>query len=319
MDVLVAGQRVELLDPRLHVVAGDPLAGGDRVEVDLVDDVLVGGSTTPSGTSMPRSRCASSTAIHSRRSSTILCSGDQIAARSAPGVPGGEHVRDGHSRASWSMPRGRITIGRDVGAVLGALEFYARDTGVRRRASGREIGAGADDGEHPATGGDQVVRPCRGGAGVDDVHAVERLGRVDTGDRRRPSRPTRGSRRWPAPPPTADAVAPAAAAARRRACRWRRRAAAAPAATSSRASSGWVSGSPKRALNSTTRTPLRGQRQPGVEQAGERRAAAGHLVDGRLQHRRAAPRRPGRPAPRAAACRRPCRRCWVPRRRRRSA
>ena len=42
MDVLVAGERAELLDPRLHVVPGDPLAGGDRVEVDLVDDRLVG-------------------------------------------------------------------------------------------------------------------------------------------------------------------------------------------------------------------------------------------------------------------------------------
>ena len=42
MDVLVPGQRRELLDPRLHVVAGDPLTGGDRLEVDLVDDVAVG-------------------------------------------------------------------------------------------------------------------------------------------------------------------------------------------------------------------------------------------------------------------------------------
>ena len=42
VDVLVPGQRRELLDPRLDVVAGDPLAGRDRVEVDLVDDVAVG-------------------------------------------------------------------------------------------------------------------------------------------------------------------------------------------------------------------------------------------------------------------------------------
>ena len=33
-----------------------------------------------------------------------------------------------------------------------------------------------------------------------------------------------------------------------------------------------------------TRTPARRQRQPGVQQAGERRAAPGHLVDRRLQH-----------------------------------
>ena len=41
VDVLVAGEGAELLDPRLHVVPGDPLAGGDAVEVDLVDDRLV--------------------------------------------------------------------------------------------------------------------------------------------------------------------------------------------------------------------------------------------------------------------------------------
>jgi len=37
-------------------------------------------STTPSGTSIPRSRWALSTAIHSWRSSTILCSGDHTVA-----------------------------------------------------------------------------------------------------------------------------------------------------------------------------------------------------------------------------------------------
>ena len=42
VDVLVPGQRRELLDPGLHVVAGDALPRGDRVEVDLVDHVAVG-------------------------------------------------------------------------------------------------------------------------------------------------------------------------------------------------------------------------------------------------------------------------------------
>ena len=37
VDVLVAGQRVELLDPRLDVVASDPFAGVDGGQVDLVD------------------------------------------------------------------------------------------------------------------------------------------------------------------------------------------------------------------------------------------------------------------------------------------
>ena len=42
VDVLVPGQRVELLDPRLDVVPGDPLAGGDARQVDVVEDPLVG-------------------------------------------------------------------------------------------------------------------------------------------------------------------------------------------------------------------------------------------------------------------------------------
>ncbi|SKZ00452.1 Uncharacterised protein [Mycobacteroides abscessus subsp. abscessus] len=43
VDLLVAGERVELFDARLHVVAGDALTLGDRREVDLVDDCLVVG------------------------------------------------------------------------------------------------------------------------------------------------------------------------------------------------------------------------------------------------------------------------------------
>ena len=41
VHVLVPGQRAELLDARLDVVAGDPLAGRDGGEVDLLDDALV--------------------------------------------------------------------------------------------------------------------------------------------------------------------------------------------------------------------------------------------------------------------------------------
>ncbi len=37
VDVLVARERVELLDAGLHIVAGDAFALGDGVEVDLVD------------------------------------------------------------------------------------------------------------------------------------------------------------------------------------------------------------------------------------------------------------------------------------------
>lgn len=41
VDLLVAGEGVELLDPRLDVVAGDFFALGDRGQVDLVDDTFV--------------------------------------------------------------------------------------------------------------------------------------------------------------------------------------------------------------------------------------------------------------------------------------
>ena len=44
---------------------------------------------------------------------------------------------------------------------------------------------------------------------------------------------------------------------------------------SSSSSSGWVSGSPNRALNSTTRTPRLGEREPGVQQPDERACPAG--------------------------------------------
>ncbi len=43
VHVLVPGEVVELLDPGLHVMAGDLLALGDRGQVDLVQDTLVVG------------------------------------------------------------------------------------------------------------------------------------------------------------------------------------------------------------------------------------------------------------------------------------
>ena len=43
VHMLVAGQRVELLDARLDVVAQHPLALGDRGEIDVVDHPLVVG------------------------------------------------------------------------------------------------------------------------------------------------------------------------------------------------------------------------------------------------------------------------------------
>ena len=42
VDLLVTGERVELLDARLHVMAGDPFARRDALEVDGVHDLRVG-------------------------------------------------------------------------------------------------------------------------------------------------------------------------------------------------------------------------------------------------------------------------------------
>ena len=43
VDVLVAGEGVELLDARLHVVAGDPFTVGDGGQVDLIEHTFVVG------------------------------------------------------------------------------------------------------------------------------------------------------------------------------------------------------------------------------------------------------------------------------------
>ena len=42
MNVLLAGQRIELFNTRLHIVAGNLLTIGDGIQVDLVDHLFVG-------------------------------------------------------------------------------------------------------------------------------------------------------------------------------------------------------------------------------------------------------------------------------------
>ena len=87
----------------------------------------------------------------------------------------------------------------------------------------------------------------------------------------------------------------------------------------SRGSTAWVSGSPKRALNSSTFGPPRPDHQAGVEDAVEGMAAARHRRrrPGGGRRRRSPRPRPGRSRAPASSC--PCRRCSAPRRRRRSA
>ncbi len=130
--------------------------------------------------------------------------------------------------------------------------------------------------------------------------------------------PARDSSRRPAPrsPPRRRA---SAAGAVRPGGRWRRRAAATPSGVSSSASTDFGLGITEAAVEFDHGRSARGDRQPGVEQPGERAAAPNqfggngfHDVVDDLARRR-------RPAATAAARRRPCRRCWARCRRRRPA
>ena len=190
MDVLVPAERGELLDPRLHVVPGDAFAGGDRVQVDLVDDGLVGlddavGHVDPEVALRPEHRDPELPLEH-----------DLVLGRPDPrevgaGVPGGQDVGDGHRVPS--RERGLDGLGRrvgslpvgggpgDVGAVLDAVERDAARAGVRRVAGGAEVRTGGDHGQHPAAGGDQVGAG-QGGAGLDDVDALDGLGVLEPAD-----------------------------------------------------------------------------------------------------------------------------------------
>ena len=136
-------------------------------------------------------------------------------------------------------------------------------------------------------------------------HVALRRGLRDSRPRRaRRSRPSRRRSR-----PSAPASPPGSRLARQRSTRSER----------SRGSTAWVSGSPKRQLNSSTLGPSRGHHQPGVEDAVVGRPAArerlddgpvdevGELLDALGVETRA----------RASSC--PSRRCWARRRRRRSA
>ena len=66
-------------------------------------------------------------------------------------------------------------------SVLGAVELDRLHAAVRRVPRARHRRTGADDREHPPTRGGQVAARV-GRAGVDHVDAVERLGGVDPGD-----------------------------------------------------------------------------------------------------------------------------------------
>ncbi len=116
VDVLVAGQRVELLDPRLHVVPGDPLAGRDRVEVDLVDDVaVVGHHPVGNGDAQVALYLEHGDPQPALEHDLVLRRPDP--GEVGPGVPGCQdirhsHVRDGHLTPGLPSTRCRCGAGR---------------------------------------------------------------------------------------------------------------------------------------------------------------------------------------------------------------
>ena len=193
---------------------------------------------------------------------------------------------------------------------LAALEGRGLDPGVGGRARHGQVVAQADVGrDSAARSGVATVGTLRGGMEAQQRAVVVGAGRlrpqsaVDRSAFRRDSPPT------PAPPPPPR---PIAAPASLPSGHGHRRATPSNALASSPSSSGRMtcaSGSPKRALNSSTIGPCGGQHQPGVEHAAIRRPVARHPPGDRLEdlgHRRARARRRRTTAPGVA---RPCRRC----------
>src|SRR5690606_3673271 len=70
----------------------------------------------------------------------------------------------------------------DVAAVVAARKTDPADRLVGALPGGGQGGAGADDGQDPAAGGDQAPPGVPGGAGVEDVDALDPGGLVEALD-----------------------------------------------------------------------------------------------------------------------------------------
>ena len=259
-----------------------------------------------------------STAIQSCRSSTILCSGDQISARSAPAY-----------RVARTLGTSRLTGRGPRPSHGGRCRPRCRcATGRRRSVIGGDARRTPWRGRRPTSAPTAVTASTRPPA-VTSVAVVasavpawmtstSRLGRLGAGDHVALAARTRGSPRWPSRPRPRR---PCFHRGGSTSCR-RPSAAAMSSAAERRVEQGEQRlglGVAEAGVELDHPDAARGQREAGVEQAGEGGAAAGHLVDGRLQHALEDLGDQVVRRPRAAACRRPCRRCSGPRRRRRSA
>ncbi|CCW13901.1 hypothetical protein EBESD8_44640 [Rhodococcus aetherivorans] len=111
VHVLVAGEGVELLDAGLHVVAGDALAGRDRLEVDLLEHPLVVGQgllrdVDPEFRLRPEDRQPQLALEHD----LVLRRPQRCQVRA--GITGGKNVRDATHRTSVYGAPSRLLFGR---------------------------------------------------------------------------------------------------------------------------------------------------------------------------------------------------------------
>jgi len=123
VDMLVAGEGAELVDARLHVVAGRLLADADGFEVHLVLHALVGGDRL-GGDVQPE------VALGLHDGDPVLALEDHAAA----GGPDGLHRRGG------------VAIGEDVGNEVG---FHRESRAYSRVSGGRQAPAGTSRARPP--------------------------------------------------------------------------------------------------------------------------------------------------------------------------
>ena len=194
----------------------------------------------------------------------------------------GQRVAADHRRA----PTGRRHGGRRRrcrGGAAAPATDQRRRRELRRRVAPARSAAPADDGQDAPAGRPPGAVRIAARAGMEDERARRpassspsigvagarppRVASRRQDDRRRlapgsvgqPPRRRRSARAAPRESPRAAASS------------------SGPSAPPSRGRIAWVSGSPKRALNSSRTRPVRGQHQPGVQGAAERRPAPGQL------------------------------------------
>ena len=181
VHVLVAGEGVELLDPGLDVVPGDPLPGGDAGQVDRVDHCLVRGEDRRR---VVAAQVHAEIVLGGEHGEPEPPLGDDLALR-APRCPASPARRSGWPARCRSCARCRglvdarllpvrrgefdggrrpllIHPGSDVGAEERAGQGDPADPGVRPCAGQVEIGPVADHAEHPAAAADQPPLGDRG-------------------------------------------------------------------------------------------------------------------------------------------------------------